>query len=226
MLRTFTAIVTGLLVVGAARASPYWIDYEGASGQFPEEQGWQRITNGGGANRWFDDGWLVIDGTASTNITDYYAWHLDGHLDPGPGEEFVAIWRIRVDDLNGRHDPGLSIRSDAGWRVGFVMSLDTIESIYEDGISAPFEPGVDHIFALRSDDMRAYTLSIDGVPEIEGNFWFSLSGASQVQWGDMVNGASSLARWNYYQFGVVPESSTVVLGSTAAVVLVLVQRGR
>ncbi len=224
MLQTFAAIVTALLVVGAARASPYWIDYEGASGQFPEEQGWQRITNGGGANRWFDADWFVIDSSSSPHITDYYAWHMYGGMDPGPGEEFIARWRIRIDDVLDDYDPGVSVSSDGGWTVAFVMGQDTIKSVYENNVTAAFEAGVAHTFEFRSSDMRAYALSIDGMPAIEGSFWFSLSGASRVMWGDVVNGDASLSRWNYYEFGVVPECGNLVSAGVVAALVSLIQR--
>jgi hypothetical protein len=223
MLRTLTVVVTALLVVGAARASPYWIDYEPASGQFPEQQGWQRITSHGGDQRSFDDGWLVMDGMTSPNITDYYERYISGAMDPAPGEEFVVQWRIRIDELQWYHDPGVTVYSGGKWAVGFVMSLGAIESLYEPGVSASFEPGVDHLFELRSADMRNYALSIDGAPTIQGSFWLSLTD-SRVHWGDLVNGGASMASWAFFQFGVVPECDSFLLASAAGALLALLQR--
>jgi hypothetical protein len=68
MLRTSTARVTAPLVVGAAQASPYWIDYEASSGQFPEQPGWTRLTNYGGDQRSVDVGWLLEDGSAGGRV--------------------------------------------------------------------------------------------------------------------------------------------------------------
>jgi hypothetical protein len=222
MFRMFNAIVTMLLVVGAARASPYCIEYEPANGQFPEEEGWERITSHGGDQRSIEDGWLVMDGMASTAIMDYYRMYMDGALDPGPGELFVMRWRVCVDDLYGHVDPGAGVFADDDWAVGFNMSLSDIRSVWEPGVDASFEPYVPHTFEFSSADMREYTLSIDGIPAIEGSFWLSLWD-SRVQWGDGVSGAASLARWDYFGFGVVPECDSLLSASTAALLLVLLR---
>jgi hypothetical protein len=182
-----------LLVVGAARASPYWIEYEPANGHFPEEEGWERVTRSGGDERWLEDGWLVLDGMANPEIQDYYQMDALDAIDPAPGEEFVLRWRIRIDELQWYHDPAVGIFADTRWAVGFLMSLDTIESEFEDAVSAPFAPGVSHNFEFRSTDMRTYVLSIDGQPAIYGNFWYSLCD-TMVLWGDGVYGGASLAR--------------------------------
>jgi hypothetical protein len=222
MHRMFNVIVTLLLVVGAARASPYWIEYEPGNGHFPEEEGWQRITLHGGDQRSLEDGWLVMDGMASPNIQDYYRMSMPGALDPASGEEFVMQWRIGIDELQWYYDPEVDVFSDQKWAVSFLMSLDTIYSTFEPGVSAPFESGLPHTFELRSADMRTYVLSIDDVPAIYGNFWLSLWD-SRVFWGDGVNGGASLARWDYFQFGVIPECDSFLLASTATVLLVLLR---
>jgi hypothetical protein len=222
MYRAFGATLTALLVVGAARASPYWVEYEPGNGHFPEEEGWWRHTSYGGDQRWFEDGWLVMDGMADARITDYY--EMRRTVDPGPSEEFVMQWRIRIDELQWYHDPGVAVFSDEKWAVSFVMSLSSIESVFEQGVSAPFEAFVPHSFALRSSDMRTYTLLIDGAPAIQGSFWLSLYDSS-VGWGDEVIGGASLARWDYFRFGAVPECDTFVLSSTV-MLLVVVLRNR
>jgi hypothetical protein len=222
MYRMFNAIVTMLLVVGAARASPYCIEYEPANGQFPEEEGWWRHTSYGGDQRWIEDGCLVIDGMPDPRTQDYYEMRRTGALDPGPGEEFVIQWRIRIDELQWYHDPEVDVFSDEKWAVGFLMSLGQIESEFEQGVSAPFEPGVFHTFAFRSADMRTYVLSIDGVPAIYGNFWLSLWD-SRVFWGDGVSGGGSLGRWDYFRFGVVPECDSFLSASSVGVLLALLR---
>jgi hypothetical protein len=214
-------VLTVLLIVGAARASPYWVEYEPANGHFPEQEGWERITWCGGDQRWLEDGWLVMDGMADARIVDYY--EMRRLLDPGAGEQFVMRWRIRIDELQWYHDPGVGVFSDENWAVGFEMSLDRIESVFEDDVGAPFEPGVAHRFELRSPDMRSYVLSIDDVPAIHGALWDSLSN-SAVSWGDAVSGGAALARWDYFGFGVVPECNSFVLANAATWALVLVRR--
>jgi hypothetical protein len=222
MFRVLNVILGMLLATAAARASPYWIEYEPGSGHFPEEEGWSRYASYGGDQRWLGDGWLVMDGMGDARIQDYYRMSMSGALDPGSGEEFVIQWRIRIDELQWYHDPGVVVCSDEKWAVSFVMSLNGIERVFEEGVSAPFEPGVPHAFELRSADMRSYVLSIDDVPAIYGSFWLSLT-ASRVVWGDIVSGGASLAQWDYLRFGVVPECNSLVLSGTAMVLLPLLR---
>ncbi|MEW6251520.1 MAG: hypothetical protein AB1716_12805 [Planctomycetota bacterium] len=205
-----------LIAAATARSSPgdtYWVNYQASSGLFPEEAGWTRYTREGGDQRWFEDGWLVMDGTADPRIQDYNRF--DRSLDPAPGEEFIVQWRISVDQLSGYYDPAIGVFSDEQWGVGFVMSLGDIKSQFEQNVSASFAPGVAHTFELRSRDMRAYSLSIDGLPAISGSFWLSLS-RSHVAWGDGVYGAASLARWEFVRFGVVPEPDSGICLVTGA----------
>ncbi len=224
MYRVLNVMLAMLLAAAAARASPYWIEYEPASGNLPEQEGWIRHTYYGGDQRSIEDGWLVMDGMASPGIQDYYEMPMNGSLDPQVGEQFVLEWRIRVDDLLGYYDPSMAVFSNEGWAVGFVMSQSAIYSEFESEVSAPFEAGVPHVFDFNSADMRTYTLSIDGVPVIEGDFWLSLWD-SRVQWGDGVCGGASLARWDYVRFAVVPEPNSVALG-TGVSVCVIVSRLR
>jgi len=199
--------VLGLAVALSAApglSSQYWVEYEPANGNFPEQEGWIRHTaHGPPDERWIEDGWLVLDGMTIPGVTDYYEMPMSGGLDPDPGELFLLEWRIRVDELFGYHDPTVGIYSDEKWAVGFMLSLSSIDSTFEPGLGADFESGVPHTFEFRSWDMRTYVLSIDGVPAIEGNFWLSLTD-SNVRWGDGVYPSGSLARWDYFRFGVVP----------------------
>ena len=202
MVRRLKVVLGMLVVVGAARASPYWVDYETTSGHYPEEEGLQRVTSYGGDQRSIEDGWLVMDGRADPRIQDYYQISRHGGTDPGPGEVFVMQWRLRIDQVSYYYDPTTSVFSDEKWGVGFKLSRTAIYSTFETGVSAAFEAGVPHAFDFRSTDMRTYVLSIDGVPAIYGNFWLSLT-ASRVAWGDGVYMDASLVRWNYFRFGVV-----------------------
>lgn len=221
MYRVLNVSLMLLLAAVAARASPYWIEYEPANGHFPEdpEEGWYRVTRFGGDQRSIEDGWLVMDGMGDPQIQDYYIMWMNGTLDPeGPAESFLMEWRIRVDALVGYYDPCAGVFSDDRWAVGFKLSDSAIYSAFEDGVYASFEPGVPHTFSFSSTDMRTYTLSIDGVTAIEGNFWLSLWD-SQVMWGDGVYGGASLARWDFFRFAVTPECNGLIVSVGGFLVL-------
>lgn len=111
--------------------------------------------------------------------------------------------------------PGVYVLSDDSHAVGFVFDEDTLWSLYERNVSASFEPGIFHQFELRSGNMRSYELYIDDDLVIEGAFGASFSETS-VGWGDIVRGSSSLAEWDYFRFGVVPEPSGFMLALVAA----------
>jgi len=132
-----------------------------------------------------------------------------GNLDPDLGELFVMQWRLRIDEIHGP-DIGVAIFSDDRWAVGLSFEEGTVTSSFESGVSAVFEPWVFHEFEFRSNDMQAYQLYIDGDLAMEGSFWLSLTD-SEVNWGDGVQGASSLSRWDYFRFGVMPEPSSALL---------------
>ena len=205
MRRFLITAVASIVLAGSATGDTYWIEYNAASGVFPEEDGsgWIRHKFDGGDERSFDNGCLVMDGMTIPGVCDWYEMPMNGALDPeGPGEMFVCQWRIRVDSLFGYYDPCVGIASDDSWLAGFSLSQDAIFSAFESGVSAPFEPNVPHTFELRSYDMRTYVLSIDAIEVIEGNLWESLS-TSFVNWGDGTYPDGSLARWAFFRFGVV-----------------------
>jgi len=189
-----------LLVVSSVSADQYWIAYEG--NDFPENEGWLRVSYGQ-PERWLEDGCLVIDSRGSVSWVEFYQLDMQGNLDPGPAELFVMQWRLRIDEAYGA-DIGIGVFSDDRWAAGFHLDGDTISSTFEPGTSAPFLPGVFHEFELRSPNMRTYDPYIDDELAIEGSFWFQLI-ESRVGWGDTVQGAASLSRWDYVRFGVVPE---------------------
>jgi hypothetical protein len=204
---TFVVAALGVLVAQAG-ADEYWIAYEGDD--FPENEGWIRIWNPPLAERWIEDGALVIDSRASGATNEWYEWYPEW-VNPEPGELFIARWRLRVDEVSiGWRDPTIGLYGDDYWGVGFNLNEDTIESVFEDDMSAHFEPQEFHDFEFRSADMRAYELYIDGFLAIEGSFWLSLS-FSRVAWGDGVSGGASLTHWDYFRFGVVPEPGSLLL---------------
>ncbi len=206
MTRILRFLVVSLVVVSAVSADQYWIAYEG--NDFPENEGWLRISYGQ-PERWIEDGCLVIDSRGSVSWVESYRLEMQGNLDPGPDELFVMQWRLRIDEAYGA-DIGITVFSDDKWGAAFQLDADTISSVFEPDTSAPFLPGVFHEFELRSSDMRSYELYIDDDLAIEGSFWFQLI-ESRVGWGDGVQGAASLSRWDYVRFGVVPEPSSALL---------------
>ncbi|MFQ5806661.1 MAG: hypothetical protein ACE5I3_09445, partial [Phycisphaerae bacterium] len=120
----------------------------------------------------------------------------------------------------GHSDPAFAATSDESWRIGFRLSETRIFNIDDLSMSASFEPGVFHRFELRSWDMRSFELRIDDSVVLTGPFTHIIS-ASRVSWGDQVEGAASLSRWDYFEFGVVPEPS----GATGLVLLSMIVFG-
>jgi hypothetical protein len=184
----------------------YWIAYEG--NDFPESEGWTRNYGAGGADRWIEDGTLVLDGRDDMMIYDSYT--MLRAIDPDPGELFIMRVRLKVDELSfGYDDPGFAVASDESWRAGFQLSETRISNLDDPQMSASFEPGLYHSFDLRSYDMRTFELLIDGSAALTGPFTHIIS-ASKVTWGDKVEGAASLSHWDYLEFGVVPEPTSAV----------------
>jgi hypothetical protein len=220
-------LIPAFLMLGAATASAdqYWVEYDPTSGLFPEEVGWTRHTEYGGAERSFADGALVLDGLASTQIVDFYTMSRPSSVDPGPGELFVARWRLQVDDVVGLSDPGVGVYSDDSWFAGVSFATDQVMSLTEPGVTCAFTPGVHHEFELRSSDMRSYVFYVDHEIGFAGSFHHLIT-SSEVGWGDAAQGDASLSRWQSFGFGVIPEPSTVVLTGALGGVLVLIRVGQ
>jgi hypothetical protein len=214
-----------LLVAGCASvagADPYWIAWEGDD--FPENQGWTRVWGnwdgqyeGPGAIRTLEDGILTYDSLYDDGVYDFSKIYRPGQMDPGPGEVFVMEWRLKVDQVEGWFtDPGVVVSSDEAWVLGLDFGYDRVFSAFEDYLEIPFTPGVFHAYRVVSADMRAYDLFIDDELAHYGTFKH-LVGPSEVGWGDGVQGAASLHRWDYFRFGVVPEPSSAWLLGLALV---------
>lgn len=206
------------LSASAARAEPYWVSYDGTD--FPENEGWERYYGNwegpgqGGGFRTIEDGILTIDSLYDDGVVEGAIYHRPSQLDPGPGELFIAEWRLSVDEVYGvrpnAFDPMVVIVSDEHWIIGIRYGADMIYSSFEDDVSIPYAPGVFHEFRFTSWDMRAYELYMDGNLVHEGSFWEGLLTA-YVAWGDGVQGAASLSRWDYIRFGVIPEPGSLSL---------------
>lgn len=194
MVRWLNLMLGFLLLTSSARGTPYLVDYEPSSGLYPEQTGWSRYIDYGGAERSIEDGALLLDSRASLGIMDYYIKYMNGTLDPDPGETFFMQWRLKIDETVNGNDLDVWLFSDQSWSVAFHFDADTIQSAYELGVQAPFAPGIFHDYDLVSPDMRSYTLYIDGAPAIQGSFRHLLGGASEAGWGDDVQGSTSLSR--------------------------------
>jgi hypothetical protein len=226
-MKSILLLLAGLTLwagVSVVRGEPWWVSYE--ADLFPEElPGWTRMHASTPAQRWIEEGVLSIDSRASPLIYDYYEMVFDHPVDPhGPNELFVLFWRLKIDD-DINHDAGIAFTSDAVgpyefYRVAFNFTEDTI--ISEDGQHASFEAGVFHEFEVRSSDMRAYVLYIDGAPAVQGLFT-EVFGPARLTWGDGGYASSSLTEWDYVRLGVVvPEPS----GRIAVLLLLAMLRRR
>jgi hypothetical protein len=209
------------LLAIAARAEEYWIAYEG--NDFPENEGWTRTftdANGqvgqGGAVRTLNEGTLSLDSRESLWIVDFYQRFRA--VDPAPGELFRMEWRAFFDHVGPTVDPGVSVFSDQFSAVGFEFTETSIRSVFEQGNTATFVPGLFHEFTLLSTNMQQYELSIDGSLAMVGNF-VAVSNASRVGWGDVIQGGVSVSEWDYMRFGVVPEPAAAVAYVSGLVLL-------
>ena len=142
--------LAGFLALPVA-AEQFWIAYEG--NDYPENEGWQRIPFGGGAQRELDNGNLVIDSRASFEIADFY--RVQRPINLQTGESFILQWRLRIAEVVGLADPVVGAYADDGFGVGFQFGHDTLRSPLE-GATVGFDPGLFHAFELRSVDLRAY----------------------------------------------------------------------
>jgi len=205
----FTVAAALGVLVAQARAEQYWITYEGSD--FPENEGWTRSTYAGGAERWLEDGALVID---SISVGDLQATDTYRQLDvrrPEPGELFVAEWRMRVDEFVDFYDAGVVMaRPEPLGDLHFAHAVDHLV-VYDDWDPIPVAPDEWHIYRFESQDMDAYTLFVDGAPVYEGHFQTPSLIDPLFAFGNMARGAASLSRWDYVHFGIIPEPRSVLL---------------
>jgi hypothetical protein len=207
MLRLLLLVAACALTAAPVDADEYWVSYQGDD--YPENEGWRRVftdENGmkgqGGAIRSLEDGALVLDSLRSVLIVDFY--EMSRPIDPDPGELFVMRWRLKVDSVPQHYDPAVALFSDTSSGVAFHFTETALISALEPNVTVPFEPQLFHLFELTSSDMQRYELSIDGSPAINGRF-MPAGPPSRIAWGDGVQGATSVSRWDYFEFGVVPE---------------------
>ncbi len=202
-MRLTIALLAAGLCACLAPAEPYWVSYDADDGRFPEEVGWTRHTHGGGAVRSLADGILTLDSTASSMICDYY--EMDHPTTPGPGETFVAEWRVRVAQHSGFWEALTYVRGDAGDDVLLGYTMDHLRS-WDEGWSVPIAPGLFHTYRLESADLHAYSLWIDSAYVRSGVFEGPGAPIPWALFGDISYGTTpcvSLTEWDFFSFGVV-----------------------
>ena len=207
MMRWLFVLTAALAVlVMPAGAEEYWIAYEG--NDFPENEGWTRVYGDGGwppedePDRWIENGELVIDTSRDSQLWEYYWLPL---FDPGPGETFVAEWRVRSEILSGQYDNSVVFARDASpGHVAFRLGTGVL-FVATENLSLPITPAESHVYRFESADMQAYTLCIDGEPVHEGHFETDTFLQSYTGFSADAQGTRSVSYWDYYRFGVVPE---------------------
>jgi hypothetical protein len=199
MTRLASIWVVAIGIEWPAQASTYWIEYSAPDGLYPEEVGWRRSVFGGGAQRSFQDGALVLDGMASTDIADDY-W-MPTPFELGPQECLLVQWGLRVTMGAGFADPLVAVDAAEHGLVILHYQQDRIYSVVE-YVFIPFEGGTYHEYTLMSLDLQTYSLYVDqqlahvGVFDAQSPDW-------GVTWGDGTIGASSLSEWRYVRYGIV-----------------------
>jgi len=197
----FTLVAALGALVAQAGAEQYWISYEG--NDFPENEGWLRHTTDPPPVRWLEDGSFFMDSRADPHTTDSYASNYDGGFDPALGETFIMRWGLTVIESQGRAS-SVEFTSDDRWAVHLDFDGNSLRSLYEPTVYVEFEAYVYHEYEMRSRNMRNYELYVDGDLVVEGVFFQSFF-PSGIGFGDLIHGGASLAAWDYFRFGVIPE---------------------
>jgi hypothetical protein len=212
-MRRIWSVLVVLATCGPTTRADWWYTYEASEGTFPEQQGWQRNTDAGGAQRWLEDGAFVLDASADPAIIECYSKGMESLPDPDdPTHAFVCDWRIRVDGVNGLWNPEMFVAFQGYGDIALEYKMDCIYSLHEGEYIAEFEPGVFHSYRFLTTDIETYTLAIDGTVVYTGQVspW---APASWVEFGDNSPTDSSNSRWDYLRYGViqVPEPGSIVL---------------
>jgi hypothetical protein len=180
----------------------YWLTtYEG--NDYPENEGWIWSFNEPFAERWFEGGSFVVDTTGDLRTCDWYEYYTDVPY-PEQGQQLIIQWRLKVEEFCGVFSAGgIGIRTWDSWGVGFILRDHTIQSSLEPSVIASFEAGIFHEFEMRSPDMRAYALYIDGELALEGSF-IEVTSSNRIFWGESTTAGGSLCRWGYVRVGILP----------------------
>jgi hypothetical protein len=231
--RLFIGMSVVLLATQVADATPFWVTYEADdAGGYPENQGWQRVYGNehgpyaGGADRSLANGLFTIDSLSDDQIYDFYQRDLNS--DPGPGEMFVAEWRTLIDPRSTLYDVDVAFaRVGAPGYAGLELSPGSVRVMPGYHVLS-IAPGVFHSYRFESTDMTSFSLWIDGVRRFDGQFEDITVLQAFVFFGDGMQGAQSLSQWDFFRYGVVPETNTLTAGVcvlTTSMLRRLVRRG-
>ena len=214
-MRAGIALVCTIILLPAVRAAatPYLIAYEGDV--YPEQAGWERHINAGGAVRSLDNGVFTLWGFDDIMISDQYAYNMQEQLNPDPGEYFFAEWRMRLLPESDGSDVGVFMATDGAQRA-FDSIYSTIRyRSTRDAREILLDTTVFHTYRLRSFDMVDYSMFIDDELAWQGYFGVGTTLSSVVAFGDRFIGSASGSEWDYFRFGVTdvpaPESLVLIL---------------
>jgi hypothetical protein len=222
-----------LLGTSSAHADVFFLCYDAQNETFPEQQGWSRYWGDPEDEliRSVDNGVFRLDTRGSYSIFDLYqvistAFILDS------GEELQVTWRmetVETDEWSHLSDVALAIVNQSHAYAQFFIAPGYVsedellggepEHLYE------IQAGVPHTYLLRTTDMWAYDLYVDGAFAFQGGLHdYAWREVPRVSFGDTFTGRTSLSEWEYVEVEVVPEAASGVL--TLASWIVLVVRGR
>ncbi len=228
------AAVLCVLAATPARADPFYLRYDAASGLFPEQDGWTRYLHdpAGLEKRSVEGGGLTLDTRDSYSIFDLY-YVRSPALDLQPGEQLRVAWRMQTletDVSDYMADPSVCLTNSLGQYVDLYMATDFVAHggrglEGKPDQEASLRSGVPHSYLLTSDDMQSFRLDVDGTFAFSGEFLSDAAiGPNCASFGDTFVGLRSLSVWYYFAAGVIPEPSGVALGCMIALSMLFANR--
>jgi hypothetical protein len=196
------------------------ITYDGSV--YPETVGWERVGSED-ADRWIDDGWfchfleLGVWEPGPLGEADFYKRSLGSFAGVGT---FFMEWQVETDAPSSILDSsGVPVVVSAGGRSAAFYHTTITDSrvqLFRDTdiplVFVDIEPGVPHSYRLELHGAESYAWYIDGelvdygVPE--GPY---PTESSVLNWGAQHHTFDTNCRWDYVNYGVIPEPATVLL---------------
>jgi hypothetical protein len=168
--------------------------------------------------RTLENGVLTLDGlTSPGGEYDFLYAQPSAGIQLAPGEVFVAEWRLRVGEIEGYPwDPEIVFVANDRWGVSFTFSTDRLRGGYEINWLVLFTSGQWHSFSFWSDDLRTYTLAMDG-EVVRNGVWKLAFAGPWAAWGDSGAQDSSSCEWDYVRVGIIPETGGSLILALCAV---------